>query len=286
MPAAFRRVRVRASGKVGVVAALLVFCAVVPAKGGSVALISIIIDDLGNNLQLGRRTIQLPGPVACAILPHTPFGAPLAQEAYENNKEIILHLPMQSADETEPGPGSLHSRMGAAEIAATLDDDLRTVPYAAGVSNHMGSLLTQRSEPMRWLMQALARRESSLFFVDSRTTADTVAAKTARELGVPNLERNVFLDDDKNIDAITQQFERLIALARKHGSALAVGHPYPETLELLERRLPELQRTSVMLVAPSVLLEHQEKSLQQSSAIHHPKQDRAPARPVGEERMH
>jgi uncharacterized protein len=286
MPAAFPRVCVRAtSGKVGVVAALFVFCTVVPAKGASIALISIIIDDLGNNLQLGRRTIRLPGPVACAILPHTPFGAPLAQEAYENNKEIILHLPMQSADETEPGPGSLHSRMGAAEIATTLDDDLRTVPYAAGVSNHMGSLLTQRSEPMRWLMQALARR-GSLFFVDSRTTADTVAAKTARELGVPNLERNVFLDDDRTIDAITQQFERLIALARKHGSALAVGHPYPETLELLERRLPELQRTSVMLVAPSVLLKHQEESPQQSSAINHPKQNRAPTQPVGEERMY
>jgi polysaccharide deacetylase 2 family uncharacterized protein YibQ len=237
-------------------AALLLLCGATAAnERAPTVLISIIIDDLGNNLQQGRRAVGLLGPVGCAILPHTPFSAVLAQEAHESHKQVILHLPMQSADGTEPGPGSLQLNMGPGEIAATLDGDLRTVPHAIGVSNHMGSLLTQRLEPMRWLMQALADR-GNLFFIDSRTTADTVAAKTASELGVPNLERAVFLDDDKNIDVITQQFERLIALAREHGGALALGHPYPETLTVLERRLPQLQGSAVLLVAPSVLLEH------------------------------
>ena len=86
----------------------------------------------------------------------------------------------------------------------------------------------------------------------------TVAATTATEFGVPNLERNVFLDDDKSIDAIAQQFARLIALAQERGGALAVGHPYPETLTFLESRLPELQGGAVLLVAPSVLLQHME----------------------------
>lgn len=237
-------------------AALLLLCGATAASERTpTALISIIIDDLGNNLQQGRRVVRLPGPIACAILPHTPFSTVLAQEAHESHKQVILHLPMQSADGTEPGPGSLQLGMGPSEISATLDGDLRTVPHAVGVSNHMGSLLTQRSEPMRWLMQALADR-GNLFFIDSRTTADTVAAKTASELGVPNLERAVFLDDDKNLDVITQQFERLIALARERGGALALGHPYPETLTVLERRLPQLQGSAVLLVAPSVLLEH------------------------------
>ncbi len=273
------------SSAVLVAAAMLVLCGTAAAKDRApIALISIIIDDLGNNLQQGRRAIRLPGPVACAILPHTPFGALLAQEAYENHKQIILHLPMQSADGAEPGPGSLQLNMGPSEIAATLDDDLGTVPYAIGVSNHMGSLLTQRPGPMRWLMQALAHR-GNLFFIDSRTTADTVAAKTATKLGVPNLERNVFLDDDKNIDMITQQFERLIALARDRGGALAVGHPYPETLALLERRLPELQGSSVLLVAPSVLLEHIKTSLQHPSALEDLHRDSASAQPTGEQRV-
>lgn len=239
-----------------IVAATFVLCGTVTAnKQVPVALISIVIDDLGNNLEQGRRVVRLPGPVACAFLPHTPFGAPLAREAYENAKEIILHLPMQSTDGAELGPGSLQLHMGPGEIAAALNDNLRTVPHATGVSNHMGSLLTQQPEPMRWLMQAIAHR-GNLFFIDSRTTADTIAAKTATELGIPNLERNVFLDDDRNIDVIAQQFDRLIALARVRGGALALGHPYPETLAMLERRLPELQGSSVRLVAPSMLLEH------------------------------
>ena len=264
--AVFRRALVCRSSRALVAGAMLVLCGTTVAKDRApAALISIIIDDLGNNLQQGRRAIRLPGPVACAILPHTPFGALLAQEAYESRKQIILHLPMQSADGTEPGPGSLQLNMGPSEISATLDGDLRTVPYAIGVSNHMGSLLTQRPEPMRWLMQALADR-GNLFFIDSRTTADTVAAKTATELGIPNLERNVFLDDDKNIDMIAQQFERLIALARERGGALALGHPYPETLTVLERLLPELEGHSVLLVAPSVLLEHIKTSTRHPSA--------------------
>ena len=240
-----------------VATALLALCASSVAKDrAAVALISIIIDDLGNNVQQGRRAVRLRGPVACAILPHTPFAAALAQEAYENRKEIILHLPMQSADAAEqPGPGALYLNMGFAEIATMLESDLRTVPHAVGVSNHMGSLLTQQPKPMRWLMQALAHR-GGLFFVDSRTTAATVAATTATEFGVPNLERNVFLDDDKSIDAIAQQFARLITLAQERGGALAVGHPYPETLTFLESRLPELQGGAVLLVAPSVLLQH------------------------------
>jgi polysaccharide deacetylase 2 family uncharacterized protein YibQ len=264
--------------------AMLVLCGGVAANDRApVALISIIIDDLGNNLQQGRRTIRLPGAVACAILPHTPFGVTLSREAYENHKQIILHLPMESTDAIEPGPGSLYLNMGPAEITATLESDLRSVPRAAGVSNHMGSLLTQRPEPMRWLMRALVQH-GGLFFVDSRTTADTVAAKTATELGVPNLERNVFLDDDKNMDAITQQFERLLALARDRGGALALGHPYPETLAVLERRLPELQGSSVLLVAPSVLLEHIKTSLQRPSALEHARSYGASGRQTAEQR--
>ena len=263
----FPRALVCGSSRALVVVAMFVLCGAAAANDQvPTALISIIIDDLGNNLQQGRRAIHLPGPVGCAILPHTPFSTLLAREAYENRKQVILHLPMQSADGTEPGPGSLQLNMGPSEISTMLDGDLRTVPYAIGVSNHMGSLLTQRPEPMRWLMQALADR-GNLFFIDSRTTADTVAAKTATELGIPNLERNVFLDDDKNIDVITQQFERLIALARERGGALALGHPYPETLAVLEHRLPELQGSSVLLVAPSVLLEHIKTSPRQPSVL-------------------
>lgn len=215
--------------------------------------ISIIIDDLGNNLPQGRHALRLPGPVACAILPHTPYAARLAREARASGKEVILHLPMESEDDAEPGPGSLTSDMRADDINTALQQALRTVPHAVGVSNHMGSYLTKQSQPMHWLMQALLER-GGLYYVDSRTTPDTVAATTARELGVLNLERNVFLDDERSYDAIERQFERLLELAERRGAALAVGHPYPETLAFLESRLLELDHIHVRLVPPSQLL--------------------------------
>jgi polysaccharide deacetylase 2 family uncharacterized protein YibQ len=218
-----------------------------------IASVGIIIDDLGNSLRYGQRAINLPGAVACAILPHTHFSVRLAEMARAHNKEVILHLPMESTDGEEPGPGNLHSNMPAIEVAMTLAYDLQTVPHAVGVSNHMGSLLTQQREPMRLLMKAIANR-GDLFFVDSLTTADSIAGHTARELGLPHLVRDIFLDNVREVEAINRQFNNLVSIAREHGSAIAIGHPYPETLEVLARRLPDLASSGIELVSLSKLL--------------------------------
>ncbi len=219
-----------------------------------IASVGIIIDDLGNSLRYGKRTIQLPGAIACAILPHTRYSEQLAELTRAYSKEVILHLPMESTGGDEPGPGNLDSHMPALEVAMTLAYDLQTVPHAVAVSNHMGSLLTQQREPMRLLMKAIADR-GDLFFVDSRTAADSAAGNIAQELGLPHLVRNIFLDNVREVEAINRQFDKLVAIARDHGSALAIGHPYPETLEVLERRLPALASSGVELVSLSKLLE-------------------------------
>ena len=219
-----------------------------------IASVGIIIDDLGNSLRYGKRVVQLPGAVACAILPHTHFSARVAEMARAHDKEVILHLPMESTDGEEPGPGNLDSNMPALEVAMTLAYDLQTVPDAIGVNNHMGSLLTQQRDSMRLLMKAIANL-GDLFFVDSLTTADSVAGHTAQELDLPHLVRNVFLDNVREVEAIDRQFDKLVAIARDRGSALAIGHPYPETLEVLERRLPDLASSGVELVSLSKLLE-------------------------------
>ena len=144
----------------------------------------------------------------------------------------------------------------------TLAYDLQTVPHAVGVSNHMGSLLTQQREPMRLLMKAIADR-GDLFFVDSRTTADSAAGNIAQELSLPHLVRNIFLDNVREVEAINRQFDKLVAIARDHGSALAIGHPYPETLEVLEHRLPDLASSGIELVPLSKLLELQSEAATQ-----------------------
>lgn len=224
------------------------------APAATPPLIAIIIDDVGGNLHNGLRTIRLPGPVAAAFLPHTPYARRLARLAHHRDKEVMLHLPMEAADGMPAGPGSLTLHMTEQEFVRTLEANLADIPHVTGINNHMGSLLTQQADPMRWLMQAINRR-GRLFFVDSRTTAATVAQQVAVENGVPNLRRDVFLDNDPTPEAIALQFKRLITLARRQGSAVAIGHPHGATLTFLEQHLPELPGLGVQLVAVRALLQ-------------------------------
>jgi polysaccharide deacetylase 2 family uncharacterized protein YibQ len=134
-------------------------------------------------------------------------------------------------------------------MQAAVAAGLASVPGAIGVNNHMGSLLTQAPGSMRVLLEAL--RPRGMFFVDSYTTERSVALRTAQELGVPATRRDVFLDPEPGEAAIAEQWQRLLALARKRGIALAIGHPNPITLAWLERELPTLAAQGITLVRVS-----------------------------------
>ncbi len=215
--------------------------------------IALIIDDIGDNLHLGLRAVRLPGKVTCAFLPHTTYARRLAVSAHKHNKEIMLHLPMESEEGKAPGPGALTLDMTRAEFIQTVDSDLAAIPYASGINNHMGSLMTQHPGDMRWLMQEI-NRHGDLFFVDSRTTEYTVAQQVAQESGIPNVRRDVFLDNDQDSTAIAEQFSKFITLAKRRGTAVAIGHPHPTTLRFLERRLPQLREEGIELVSVSDLI--------------------------------
>ena len=209
--------------------------------------IAVIIDDVGNDLAAGRRSIALPGPVVLAVLPHTPFAHRLAEEAAASGKEILLHMPMQASDvSADPGPGALHLAHDSTAIENMLSAAIAAVPLASGVSNHMGSLLTRDLRAMRVFMQSLHSHES-LFFIDSYTTHLSVALMTAREIGIPALKRDVFIDVDRNVAALATAWERLLDQARVSGFAVGIAHPHPQTLAFLEQRIAAL--TDVRLVA-------------------------------------
>ena len=235
--------------------------AILPALGHAGAApgaprIALVIDDLGYRWGEGLRATRLPGAVTVAILPHTAHTAALAREANEQGKEILLHLPMQPIEENEqPGPGALDIYQDRAEFAAVVADDLASVPFARGVNNHMGSLLTRHPGAMRWLMEEL-RARGSLFFLDSFTTPASVGLTVAREEGIPALRRDVFLDPDRHPDAIAFQWHRLLQRARRNGFAVGIGHPYPATLGLLEHVLPTMGADGVVLVPLSALMPH------------------------------
>jgi hypothetical protein len=214
---------------------------------------AIIIDDLGEQHLAGLRAIALPGPVAVAFLPGGRFTPAQARLAHGQGKEVLVHLPLQPAGAARAHPAALRADSGPGQMREGVRRALESVPHAAGLNNHQGSLLTQLAEPMDWLMREVAARPG-LYFVDSRTSSLSVAYRAARWHGVPATERNVFLDAHRGEAYVRAALEDLVLKALRDGSALAIGHPYPETLRVLAEELPRLARYGVRLVAPSELI--------------------------------
>ena len=226
----------------------------------------IIIDDLGYNLELGERVLALPYQLTLSFLPHLPNTRRLATSAHQLGHEIMLHSPMSNIHNRKLGPGALTEEMDQSLFTDTVREAIASVPYVSGVNNHMGSQLTQQPEPMTWLMQELKRQ--NLYFIDSRTSTKTIAAKQADTHGIPHLSRHVFLDNERNETAIRQQMERLMNIADNEGIAVAIGHPYPETLQILEELLPTLPQKGFRLLkaseaihSPSLQCEESTKAL-------------------------
>jgi len=218
------------------------------------ARIAIVVDDLGNDFEAVRRLAGLEEPVAGAVLPGLPGSAQAARALQRAGKEVILHLPMEPRGypEVRPGPGVVVRAQSAEEIAETVTRGLASVPGAIGVNNHMGSAATADSRVMRVVLEQVAER--GLFFLDSRTTEQTVAGPLARELGVRSASRQVFLDRLATEPAVRLALEELVRRARREGFAIGVGHPYGVTLDVLERELPRLAAKGVRVVPLSELV--------------------------------
>jgi polysaccharide deacetylase 2 family uncharacterized protein YibQ len=216
------------------------------------AQIAILIDDLGYSRRGMDSSLALPIEVALAILPETPFSRQTALTAQKQKRITLLHAPMENQRKLKLGPGGLYAKMTEHELKTTLKRDLDGLPGIQGVNNHMGSLLTTKPDSMKWVMEVLKGR--SLFFIDSLTSAKSVAEKTAQEHGLKTVSRDVFLDNIRTEQAIDKQFSRLIKLAKRHGSVLAIGHPYPETMAYLKKRLNSLEKDGVRLVPLSKVL--------------------------------
>lgn len=202
--------------------------------------LAVVIDDVGYNKALGLRAIELPGTVTLAVLPFAPHTPYLVAAASAHQRDIIVHQPMQPhpAAHVRHEHDTLTDTMTPEQLTSRVNEALRAVPGRIGMSNHAGSLLTQRPESMRVVMQAL--RAHGLFFLDSRTTAQTVAEQTARDLGLVALRRDVFLDHHRNPAAVAQAFNKVLDVARKQGSAVLVAHPYPVSLAYLEKALARM----------------------------------------------
>ena len=228
------------------------------------ARIAIVIDDLGNDREALERIARWPFAVGGAVLPGLAGSADAARRLAASGKEVLLHLPMEpdGYPAVQPGPGVILRSDDDEKIAHTLIDDLATVPGAVGVNNHMGSAATADLRVMRAVVRVLAAR--GLYLLDSRTSEATVARRVADEAALPAVSRRVFLDAVPKASAIERAYRELLSTAKREGEAIAIGHPHPATLDLLERELPRLE--GVRLVRVSELVRVNGSRLQVSSS--------------------
>ncbi|MGS0681024.1 divergent polysaccharide deacetylase family protein [Shewanella sp. 125m-7] len=230
---------------------LLLIFLLLPSSSVFASKIAIIIDDIGYR-QSDKAVLSLPANITLSVLPHTPLGKSLALKAHQQGNEILVHLPMQALNGKAIGPGALTNTMSETELKAQITDSINSVPNASGANNHMGSLLTQLNDPMRWVMESLQQHD--LYFIDSMTTKFTQAGAMAESMGVPLLRREIFLDNDRSTVGLEKQFNYAISLAQTKRKIVVIAHPYPETIEFLNENLHRLQGANIDLVHTSLLL--------------------------------
>lgn len=210
------------------------------------AKIAIVIDDVGYRYS-DAKVLDIPGKISYSVLPHTPYGKKLAIRAQQKNRDVFLHIPMESEQGKKLGPAALTTAMNEQEIKATLTLALTEIPFALGINNHMGSKLTKQYQPMLWTMSFL--KEHGLLFLDSRTSAASQAKQAAIDMRVPVQSRHIFLDNKLDEEYISKQFAKLIKKAHKNDIAIAIAHPHPETVNVLKRLIPTLKHHDIELVS-------------------------------------
>lgn len=217
--------------------------------------LAIVIDDMGNSIGRLDDIIALDLPVTVAVLPHLSRSADVAKKAGEHGLDLLLHMPMEPLNSSvnDPGPGAVFTTMSAEEVRSTLREDMAIVPGIIGINNHMGSKFTTDAELMRVVMEEL--KSKGLFFLDSKTTNKSVGVEVAREMDVRTVPRDIFLDNEQDQTYIEGQLRKAIALAKRKGEAVAIGHQYPETILAIKAVMGEDSSAEISIVGISELID-------------------------------
>ncbi len=218
--------------------------------------VAIIIDDMGSSLEAVQEICALKLPVTVSILPLSTYALETAQIAHEHGLEVMLHLPGESLnhqDGIDETNGFIRSGMDEKDIRRIIEESLAKVPYVEGINNHMGSKITQEETVMRPILELL--KGKGLYFIDSRTTADSIAYDLAQKMGLRSAYRNVFLDSPTGVNFTKQKIVDLCRFSLRTGKAIAIGHPFPETLEALRKNFGLLQKYRVTPVFVSQVVE-------------------------------
>jgi len=223
-----------------------------PVYAGKLA---IVIDDFGYRPHTENQVLAMPSAISVAVLPNAPHAHEMATKAHNSGHEVLIHLPMAPLSKQPLEKDTLRPEMSSEEIERIIREAYGKVPYAVGLNNHMGSAMTSSLFGMQKVMQSLARY--NLYFLDSMTIGNSQAMRAAQGTGVKVIKRKVFLDDTQNEADIRVQFNRAVQVARRSGWAIAIGHPHPSTVRVLQQMLPTLPADITLVPASSLLNEPQ-----------------------------
>ncbi len=224
-------------------------------KPTTAARIAVIIDDVGYESDTMNEFSRFEGKLTFSVLPFMTHSREYAEILYDRGFEIMLHIPMEPLDypDHDPGEGALYTWDRREDVLAKLDTMVSDTPHIRGANNHMGSKATGDEELMGWTLSYLKSRD--LYFIDSFTTADSVAYEKAVNMAMKTGRRDIFLDNENNFSSINGQFEKLKAIALEEGSAVAIGHFQNEnTVKVLNHQLPMLRNEGIELVFASELV--------------------------------
>lgn len=198
----------------------------------------LVIDDFGYRQRNEEQIISFSPNITVAVLPHSPNAKHIATLAHNHGNDVIIHLPMAPMSKQPLEKDTLFPYMNEIEVQRIVTNAIERVPYAIGVNNHMGSLMTSNLNGMQHVMKALSHYP--IFFLDSKTIGKTKVKQAARDYNIPVIGRDVFLDDEQKENSIAHQFDLAVAIARKNGYAIAIGHPHPQTVNVLRSKLANL----------------------------------------------
>ncbi len=224
-----------------------------PKAIGRLPKIAIIIDDIGYDKSMAKKFLALNAVLTFSILPYSPYDKSIARSVHSKGYDVMLHLPMEPDEypSINPGPGVLLTSMTPDQLIGQLNEDLETFPFITGVNNHMGSKMTTVSPQLNQIFSVLKAKR--LFFIDSRTTPDTLCKPAAQLFKVPFAQKDVFIDHIPKAEFIRKQIHRLILIAESHGEAVGIAHPHPETYEILREMLPELEKKAKLVRASDIV---------------------------------
>lgn len=231
---------------------------IVISKIGKVPLplrqVAIIIDDIGYDLGPVKELLKINADLTFAILPFCTYTREAAEMLHRAQRETLLHLPMEpdSYPREKPGNGALFTDMNDEELVFQLEKDLAAVPYISGVNNHMGSKFMGDKKKLSLIFSKLKKK--NLFFIDSRTSANTKAFAASEKVGLPVVARKIFLDNSRDYNEI---YNNLINIAKNNGDVspvIVVGHPYPETIRAINDAIKVIREKGISIVPVSQLI--------------------------------